>query len=146
MAARAAQLTPEALDRASLTHTLETSMGETTSKLAYVIGILLGIPALIVALRTTPSGGGVVTTLAQTSAVFLLFGGLAGLFAPAGRWRGGVAVAFPLVLLVLLSVAFAGHLRAFLVHDAPVLAAALVFGAVGGLLGAMVRSRKARAV
>lgn len=121
-------------------------MSTTTTRSVYVKGILLGIPALVIAAILTPTTDATVVAVTQTGAIFLLFGFITGLVAPSGRWRGGAAVAVPLALLLLISVGFAGQVRSFLVHDAPILLAALVFGALGGVLGAKVRERKARAV
>ena len=120
-------------------------MSTGTGKSTYVKGILLGLPALVVAFFM-PTGSTFIAGLAAVGMVFLVFGFLAGWVAPSGGWRAGAAVSVPLVLLLLLSVAFAGEFRAFLVHDAPVLVTAIAFGAVGGVLGAKVKVRRNRVV
>ncbi len=111
----------------------------------YVTGILLGIPALVIAAILTPLDS-LVVALVTTGMIFVVFGFIAGVIAPTGRWRSGATVAVPLILLLLLSVAFVGQGRSFLVHDALIPITALVFGAIGGALGGKLRRQKANAV
>ncbi len=115
-------------------------MTQPTARSVYVIGILVGLPALLVAAALTPKTGQILVAAGQTALIFAVFGLIAALIRPTGGWRGGVVVAVPLGVMLLLSAAFAGQFRAFVVHDAPILGAVVVGGAIGGLIGARLRT------
>jgi hypothetical protein len=119
-------------------------MSEAVPKSVYIVGSLIGIPALILAMTLVPGFDSAIVSALQLGAMFAVFGLTAGLVRPAGRWHWGVALAIPLILFLGMSVAFAGQLQAFLIHDAPLVLGVLAGGTLGGQLGSWLRRRGRR--
>ena len=65
-------------------------MTQPAARSVYVIGILVGIPALLVAAVLTPTTGPTLVAAAQTALIFVLFGLVAGFIRPTEGWRGGI--------------------------------------------------------
>ena len=77
-----------------------------------------------------------------TATVLLLTGSLLGFVWPEKSWRWGVWICGPIILLVGLSVLFAGNVDTFLKKDLPVMLVAFVASCIGGFLGARAKQRK----
>ncbi len=74
--------------------------------------------------------------------VLFIVGLILGFVWPEKSWRWGVWICVPIILLVGLSVLFAGNVDAFLKKDLPVMLVAFVASCVGGFLGARFKQRK----
>jgi hypothetical protein len=74
-------------------------------------------------------------------ALYFLAGSIMGWLWPRPSLVWGLWLVLPLVLLILLSVSFGGHLGAFLRHDLAPILGAVGGGLAGAAMGAMVRAR-----
>lgn len=117
-------------------------MGTKTPKYAYVLAILAGVPAFIIASIGASSLG---TLLVSIFIIFLLAGGLFGFLWPNESWRWGLWIAGPLVALLGLSVLFAGQLDVFLQKDLPVLLLSITAACLGSFISARYKGKHSAA-
>ena len=66
--------------------------------------------------------------------IYLVGGGLFGFLSPKESWRWGLWIVGPMVVLLVLSVGFAGQLEMFLKKDLPILLLALISACLGSFL------------
>ena len=109
-----------------------------------VIAVLIGIAAAMFGSSLIGPPSDVAATALSQFAVYFVAGAIMGIGWPRPSWAWGVWVAMPLVLLILLSVAFAGQFGAFLRHDLVPLIAVLGGGLAGGGVGAFARATFSR--
>ena len=77
--------------------------------------------------------------------VFLAIGLVFGLAWPWKSWRWGLWICAPLVILLMLSVAFAGNVTAFLKYDLSIVLISLPAACLGSFIGAWLRKRRIQA-
>lgn len=103
-------------------------------KYAYIAAIILGLVAFFIP-ATEPFS----VTLAI---VFLIAGGLFGFLWPIETWRWGLWIAGPMVVLLGLSVLFAGQLDVFLKKDLPPLLISMIAACLGSFISAWFKIRQ----
>ncbi len=74
--------------------------------------------------------------------VFLIVGLIFGFAWPKKSWRWGLWICSPMIILIGLSVVFAGNLTAFLKQDLPIILIGLIAGCSGGFMGAWLKKRR----
>ncbi len=117
-------------------------MGNRVPRFVYFGGAVLGIPALVVSLWLIPIAWSTPAKSVATGAVFGLFALIAGFLLPVGSWRWGLALVIPMIVLLGVSVGFAGYLGVFLSKDVPVLLGAAIGGCLGGYVGGALQSAR----
>ena len=108
-----------------------------------LIAVLVGVAAVAVGTSIIGSSNPLIADLSLFALYFAAAGAM-GLLWPGASWRWGFWIAMPLVLLILLSVAFSGQLGAFLRHDLIPVIAAVAGGFTGGAAGASAREKFSR--
>jgi hypothetical protein len=108
------------------------------------IAILAGIAAPMLAPGLAASLPAPLAMAVDLLVVYLAAGFVMGLIWPGPSWIWGVWISLPMVLLILVSVAFTGQLGAFLRHDLLPMTAALAGGLGGGAAGAFARMNFSR--
>ena len=109
----------------------------------YPVALMLGVGALVAislvsgSLREVAPIIGVAVNALAALVVLGALGYLLGTIWPATGWRIGLMAAFPMILVLAISVAFAGYFVRFLQKDMPVLAA----GVLGACFAAAWSSR-----
>jgi len=107
------------------------------SKLAWIVGPVLGIAA-IAAIAMVPEGW---SPIATTAGILAIFGAVAALGVAILQRRPftvALLVAAPLSVSLVLSVLFAGNIEAFVRHDALILTGAIAGAFAGAFIGARV--------
>lgn len=104
-----------------------------TPKYAYILAILIGLFALFFA---APHGFALIPAV-----VFLISGLTFGFIWPLKSWKWGLWLAGPLILLITLSVLFAGRLDAFFKYDLPIILLAVSMACLGSFTSAWFRKR-----
>lgn len=74
--------------------------------------------------------------------VFLTAGLIAGYLSPEKSWRWGLWICGPLLLLLLLSLAFSGNGSAFLQKDVPLLLVSIPAACLGGFAGSRIKRNR----
>ncbi len=77
-----------------------------------------------------------------TGIIFLAAGLIAGYLWPQQFWRWGLWICGPLLLLLLLSVAFAGNVTTFMEQDMPLVLLGFVATCTGGFAGARLKKKR----
>ena len=101
----------------------------------YLTGILLGFPVLVLILVVGSMGGGCLLSYSIYWFICLL----AGFLKPIGRWHWSIAFMIP--FFVLIPICWGYFNRKFLIEAAIPVIIFITCGAVGGCLGAWLRSR-----
>lgn len=107
-----------------------------------VAGTLALVAGVLVMLWGTRVAGPLAGPVATATSLFLLYFLAAAVFSliwPRPSWAWGLWVVLPFLSLILLSVAFAGQVGAFLRHDLVPVVGAVGGGLSGGWLGGVVR-------
>ena len=106
---------------------------------AYVITLGLGILAVFVSLKMTSAEMSLLKSIFINAAIYLFFGVVVGLLWPMGSWRLGLWLSTPIVVLLVLSLLFAGYGDVFLRKDLPVLIPIVTTACLGGIIGSRLR-------
>lgn len=115
-------------------------MRQRTPTYAYAVVLIVGIPAMTVADALQPPEASVLLRASIAGAVYAILGSVTGFVWPLPSWRWGLWMAAPVLVLVGLSVAFAGYVGIFLSKDLPLLVAVVFGGSLGAVLGGRLRT------
>ncbi len=118
--------------------------------LQLILAFATGVVAMVLAstaFMATINADSLSVTLALliTSAVFLVFGLIVGLFWLGGSLFGGVMIAAPFLLVTTFSILLSGFGPKLLSNDLPILATALLTGVIGCYLGQRLTSKSGTA-
>lgn len=100
----------------------------------YILAIISSLPALVFV--------GMGPMFISVFIIFLLLGSLFGFLWPNESWRWGLWIAGPWVVLLGLSVLFAGQLDSFLKNDLPVLLLATTAACSGSFVSAWYKGKR----
>jgi len=114
-------------------------MSEQSPRYAYVITLALGILAVFVSMKMTSVEMSLLKSIFLNAAIYLFIGIVVGLLWPMGSWRLGVWLSIPIVILMVLSLFFAGYVDVFLRKDLPVLIPIVTTACLGGIVGSRLR-------
>jgi fucose permease len=122
-------------------------MRRKTKWYSYLIVFILGILALILALTLSSLfdmmvSEGVVITLVIFVVVYGITGLAAGVLWPCTSWKWGLLLALPLMLVLFLSLSFAGQFMIFLKKDLPLVVSSLLFSCLGAYIGNLIVRKK----
>jgi len=76
--------------------------------------------------------------------LFLTAGLIAGYLSPERSWRWGLWICGPLLVLLLISIAFSGNINAFLEKDLPLVLVSITAACIGGFAGARIKKKRLR--
>lgn len=105
-----------------------------------VAAVLSGIGATFAGPELVWPEASVLASAAWLATLHLLPAAVLGSVWPRPSWAWGIWVSLPLVILLVLSLGFAGHLRIFVRHDLLPLVAAVGGALLGGWTGALIRN------
>lgn len=96
------------------------------SKYPYILAVILGlIVPFIPEMEPYPI---------PLCLIYFVGGSLIGFLSPKESWRWGLWIVGPMIILLVLSVAFAGQLEMFLKKDLPILLLTLISACLGSFL------------
>ena len=108
------------------------------SKYPYILAVVLGLAVPIIPeIKAFPIILGL---------VYFSIGSLFGFLWPKESWRWGLWITGPMIVLVALSVLFAGQLDVFLKKDLPLLLLGFISTSLGSLLSAWIKNNRKKAI
>lgn len=103
-------------------------------KYPYILAIILGLIVLIIPdIKSFPIILGL---------IYFLSGSLFGFLWPKESWRWGIWIVGPIIVLIGLSILFAGQLDAFLQKDLPMILLALIATCLGSFLSSRFKNSR----
>jgi len=106
------------------------------SKYSYILAIILGLAIpFIPEMEPFPIILGL---------IYFICGSLFGFLWPKESWRWGIWITGPMIVLIVLSVLFAGQVEMFLKKDLPILLIAIISTCLGSFLLARFKNRRTK--
>ena len=111
---------------------------------SYAYSIILGfsILAIIITIILISFEHSNLQKIILEATIYSFIGLVIGLLWPLGSWRWGLWLSIPIVLLIKLSILFAGNTHIYLEKDLLLLLTIIVSGFLGSLLGLFFRRKK----